>query len=51
MTRCDMAQAQAERRTLCASLVVVKFVRWLSWLLLADDAVAYVELPIGGSPS
>jgi HK97 family phage major capsid protein len=31
--------------------VFLKLVRWVSWQLMADDAVAYFDLPIAGSPS
>ena len=34
-----------------ANAIVLRFVRWLNWQLLADDAVGFIELPIGGSPS
>jgi len=30
---------------------VLKFTRFLSWALLREDAVAFIELPIGGSPA
>ena len=30
---------------------VLRVVRYLSWALLRDDAVGFIELPIGGSPA
>ena len=30
---------------------ILKFLRYLSWQVLRDDAAAFVQLPIGGSPS
>jgi HK97 family phage major capsid protein len=34
-----------------ANAVVLRFIRWLNWKLLAADAVGFVELPIYGSPA
>jgi HK97 family phage major capsid protein len=34
-----------------ANAVVLRFIRWVSWLKLADDAAAFIELPIGASPA
>jgi HK97 family phage major capsid protein len=34
-----------------AGATILKYVRYLSWLLLREDAVGFLELPIGGSPS
>ena len=34
-----------------ANAVALKFVRWLHWTLLTDDAVAYLELPFDNSPN
>jgi hypothetical protein len=31
--------------------VVLRYTRYLSWKVLQDDAVAFIELPAGGSPS
>ena len=34
-----------------ANVVVLRFLRYLSWALLREDAVGFIELPIGGSPA
>jgi hypothetical protein len=34
-----------------AGVTILKYVRYLSWLLLREDAVGFLELPIGGSPA
>jgi HK97 family phage major capsid protein len=34
-----------------SNMIVLRFLRWLHWLKLLDDAVAYLELPISGSPA
>jgi hypothetical protein len=34
-----------------ANAGVLRVVRYLSWVTLTEDAVAFVELPIGGSPA
>jgi hypothetical protein len=34
-----------------AGAVVLRYVRYLSWTLLRDDAVGFLEMPIGGSPA
>jgi hypothetical protein len=31
--------------------IFIKFTRSISWRVLGDDSIAFVELPIGGSPS
>lgn len=34
-----------------ANAVVLRYVRWLSWQRLVSDAVAFIDLPIDGSPA